>query len=66
MHFIHFERGMGELKGNQLACESGYILHFAAISEKEMVEASIDSFVCDYKKMEVLFTKMMAVGGWRS
>lgn len=33
----------------QLAYESGYILHFAVISEKEMVEASIDSFICDYK-----------------
>lgn len=45
----------------QLACNSGYVLHFAAISEKEMVEASIDSFVCDYKKMEALFAKIIEV-----
>lgn len=43
----------------QLACSSGYILHFATISEKEMVEASIDSFVCNYEKMEALFTKII-------
>lgn len=43
----------------QLACESGYILHFAAICEKEMVDASIDSFVCNYKKMEALFLKII-------
>ena len=45
----------------QLACDSGYILHFAAITETEMMEASIDSFVCDYKKMEALFTKIIEV-----
>lgn len=45
----------------QLAYESGYILHFAVISEAEMVEASIDSFICDYKKMETLFTKITEV-----
>lgn len=45
----------------QLACESGYILHFAAITETEMMEASIDPFVCDYKKMEALFTKIIEV-----
>ncbi len=45
----------------QLAYHSGYNLHFASICEKEMVEASIDSFVCDYKKMEALFTKIIEV-----
>lgn len=45
----------------QLAYESGYILHFAVINEKEMVEASIDSFICDYKKMETLFTKITEI-----
>lgn len=45
----------------QLAYESGYILHFAVISEKEMVEASIDSFICDYKKMKTLFTKITEI-----
>ena len=43
----------------QLAYRSGYILHFSAVSEQEMVQASIDSFVCDYKKMEALFTKIV-------
>ena len=35
------------------------ILHFSAISEQEMVQASIDSFVCNYKKMETLFIKII-------
>ena len=43
----------------QLAYQSGYILHFSAISEQEMVQASIDSFVCNYKKMEALFIKII-------
>ena len=45
----------------QLAYRSGYILHFSAISEQEMVQASIDSFVCDYKKMEAIFTRIIEV-----
>ena len=43
----------------QLAYQSGYILHFSAISEQEMVQASIDSFVCNYKKWEALFIKII-------
>ena len=43
----------------KLAYQSGYILHFSAISEQEMVQASIDSFVCNYKKMEALFIKII-------
>lgn len=45
----------------QLASKSGYVLHFATISEQEMMAASIDSFVCDYEKMEALFTKIIEV-----
>ena len=45
----------------QLAYQSGYILHFSAISEQEMVQASIDSFVCNYKKMEALFIKWLII-----
>lgn len=59
-----FREGYGRTQRElirQLACESGYILHFAAITETEMMEASIDSFVCDYKKMEALFTKIIEV-----
>lgn len=45
----------------QLAYQSGYILHFSAISEQEMMQASIDSFVCNYKKMENLFSKIIEI-----
>lgn len=30
---------------------------FVLISEDEMIDASIDSFYCDYRKMEVLLAK---------
>lgn len=43
----------------QLAYKAGYILYFASISDQEMLEASIDSFVCKYEKMEALFTKII-------
>ncbi len=40
-----------------LASKSGYVINFANISEKEMMEASKDSFLCKYDKMEKLFAK---------
>lgn len=39
----------------ELALNSGYVLNFSKISEKEMMEASIESFLCRYDKMEMLF-----------
>jgi cell filamentation protein len=41
----------------ELALSAGYTIHFANITEEEMLKASIDSFMCDYRKMEELFCK---------
>jgi cell filamentation protein len=41
----------------ELALANGYAIHFAAVSEEEMLRASIDSFMCDYSRMENLFRK---------
>lgn len=43
----------------ELALQQGYVIHFARISREEMLEASIDSFVCRYEKMERLFEKTL-------
>nr|WP_314459028.1 Fic family protein [uncultured Clostridium sp.] len=43
----------------ELAIQRGYIIRFAEITAKEMLEASIDSFVCNYDKMEALFKKIL-------
>lgn len=40
---------------------AGYLLHFDSISDQEMMEASINSFVCNYEKMETLFAKALKV-----
>lgn len=40
-----------------LVIKNGYIIRFADISEAEMLEASQDSFLCDYDAMEKLFNK---------
>ena len=37
----------------------GYIICFNNISEREMLEASSDSFFCNYNKMEKLFNKVV-------
>lgn len=41
----------------ELAMQNGYAIHFSEISPEEMLEASLDSFVCKYEKMEALFEK---------
>jgi cell filamentation protein len=41
----------------ELALAAGYIIHFDAADDNEMLEASIHSFECDYGKMEELFRK---------
>lgn len=45
----------------QLSYNAGYILHFVTISDQEMLDASIDSFLCNYEKMEILFAKIIEV-----
>ncbi len=40
-----------------LALKSGYVINFTCVSEDEMIEASQDSFLCKYEKMELLFAK---------
>jgi cell filamentation protein len=41
----------------ELALAAGYTIHFAAVSRDEMLAASMESFMCDYGKMEELFRK---------
>ena len=38
-----------------LALHAGYVINFANVSREEMLKASEDSFLCDYKRMEQLF-----------
>ena len=38
-----------------LALQAGYVINFANVTGEEMLKASEDSFLCDYKKMEQLF-----------
>lgn len=45
----------------QLAYQAGYILHFDTVNEQEMLDASINSFICNYEKMETLFTRITEV-----
>lgn len=40
-----------------LALHDGYALNFANASKEEMMKASEDSFLCDYRAMEQLFKK---------
>lgn len=40
-----------------LALYNGYVVNFANASKEEMMKASEDSFLCDYRAMEQLFKK---------
>lgn len=40
-----------------LALHNGYVVNFANASKEEMMKASEDSFLCDYRAMEHLFKK---------
>lgn len=42
-----------------LALHIGYKINFAKVSKEEMIKASEESFLCDYKKMEALFVKVI-------
>lgn len=39
----------------ELALKCGYKIDFSKISKEQMLEASMDSFLCEYGKMELLF-----------
>lgn len=41
-----------------LAENAGYNVDFSQVSEREMIEASADSFACDYGKMNALFQRI--------
>lgn len=43
----------------ELAIQHGYSVYFAKISAEEMLEASLESFICKYGKMEALFEKVL-------
>lgn len=40
-----------------LAFHNGYVINFAKVSREEMLMASESSFLCDYEKMERLFSR---------
>ena len=42
-----------------LASHNGYVVNFSNAEKDEMLQASIDSFLCDYGKMEQLFQKCL-------
>ncbi len=42
-----------------LAHAAGYHVDFSKVSSKEMIEASADSFLCDYRKMENIFCNII-------
>lgn len=43
----------------QLAKQQGYTVCFAGITVEEMMEASTESFICRYSKMEALFERVL-------
>lgn len=42
-----------------LAHTAGYYVDFSKVSSKEMIEASADSILCDYRKMENIFSNII-------
>ena len=43
----------------QLAMTHGYLIKFSLADDDEMLKASLDSFMCDYKSMEALINKCL-------
>ncbi len=43
----------------QLAMVHGYLIKFSLATDEEMIQASLDSFMCDYKSMENLINKCL-------
>lgn len=57
-----FREGNGRVQREfirELALQQNYVIRFAAIREEEMLQASIDSFVCNYESIELLFQKSL-------
>lgn len=55
-----FREGNGRCQrefSRTLALGAGYVINFANVSREEMLKASEDSFLCDYKRMERLFAR---------
>lgn len=40
-----------------LALHAGYVINFANVTREEMLQASKESFLCDYERMEQLFAR---------
>ena len=63
LNAIHpFREGNGRSQREfirELALYNDYVINFSLASEEEMLNASIDSFLCKYEKMEVLFKKCL-------
>jgi cell filamentation protein len=59
LNAIHpFREGNGRTQRvfiEYLAYAAGYYVDFSKVSSNEMIEASADSFLCDYRKMKSLF-----------
>jgi endonuclease IV len=44
---------------------AGYVINFANISREEILRASEDSFLCDYRRMEQLFARCARKRNWK-
>lgn len=62
INVIHpFREGNGRVQRlfiELLAEQAGFNVDFADVSEQEMIEASADSFACDYGKMDAMFRRI--------
>ncbi|MCH4006298.1 MAG: Fic family protein [Eubacterium sp.] len=45
----------------ELALHAGYIIDYTAITRNEMIDASIDSFMCKYDKLTKLFNEAITI-----
>ncbi len=55
-----FREGNGRCQrefARTLALNAGYVINFANVNSEEMLKASEDSFLCDYKEMEQIFAR---------
>lgn len=55
-----FREGNGRCQrefARTLALNAGYVINFANVNSEEMLKASEDSFLCDYKGMEQIFAR---------
>lgn len=57
-----FREGNGRSQREFIRClafHNGYVVHFSRVSREEILQASIESFLCDYGRMEQLFQKCL-------